>query len=170
MVQMQVECVRGQRATGGRCSNQQMQDGFNALLSVRRLPSKGMSLFTSQQISPGAFVCQYTVEVIRSVLYQRREMELKGVTNYYGMTVTTNEVIDARVYGNVARFANHSCQPNCVVERWDVGGETCCGLFAKRLIENGEEITFDYGGGNTATKRRKPCMCGEPGCRGLIPM
>ncbi|OWZ13613.1 hypothetical protein PHMEG_00013031 [Phytophthora megakarya] len=154
VAQMQVGCVRGKCATGGHCSNQMMQDGLNAMLSVRRLPGKEMSLFASQQISPGGFVCQYTGEVVRSAVYQRRQMELKGAKNYYGMTITSNEVVDARVFGNVARSANHSCQPNCVVERWDVDGETCCGLFAKRLIENDEEITFDYGGGNATTRVR----------------
>ncbi|KAE9058559.1 hypothetical protein PF007_g31257 [Phytophthora fragariae] len=167
---MQVECVSGKCVTGGRCSNQQMQDDRNALLSVKNLSHKGMSLFASEQILPGAFVCQYTGEIIRSSTYRRREMELNGVTNYYGMAINNNEVIDARAFGGIARFANHSCQPNCVVERWDVNGEICCGFFAKTLIENNEEITIDYGGGNTTATRRKKCMCKKAGCRGLIPM
>ncbi|KAE9166050.1 hypothetical protein PF002_g31214 [Phytophthora fragariae] len=86
------------------------------------------------------------------------------------MAINNNEVIDARAFGGIARFANHSCQPNCVVERWDVNGEICCGFFAKTLIENNEEITIDYGGGNTTATRRKKCMCKKAGCRGLIPM
>ncbi|KAG6616316.1 putative SET domain-containing protein [Phytophthora cinnamomi] len=78
--------------------------------------------------------------------------ELRGATNYYGMTVGRNEVIDARGgVGSLAKCANHSCRPNCVVERWEVGGEICCGIFAKRSIEDEEEITIDYGGGNAAT-------------------
>ncbi|KAG2983902.1 hypothetical protein PC118_g9163 [Phytophthora cactorum] len=143
---IQVECVRGSCSTGGHCSNQQMQDGSNALLSVKKAPDKGIALLTCQQFLPGAFVCQYTGEIIRRTTNRRREMELKSATNYYSMAVTNNEVIGARAIGGLARFANHSCQPNCVIERWDVNG------------------------GKTATKRRKKCLCKEPGCRGLIPM
>ncbi|KAG6948479.1 hypothetical protein JG687_00015457 [Phytophthora cactorum] len=114
---MQVECVRGSCATEGHCSNQQMQDDSNALLSVKKVPDKWIALFTCQQFLPGAFVCEYTGEIIRRTTYRRREMaskdcELKSTTNYYGMTVTNNEVIDARAIGGLARFANHSCQPN----------------------------------------------------------
>ncbi|ETI52700.1 hypothetical protein F443_04251 [Phytophthora nicotianae P1569] len=45
--------------------------------------------------------------------------EFKGSTNYYGMSLTKGEVIDARACGGIARFANNSCNPNCVVERWE---------------------------------------------------
>ncbi|ETN00550.1 hypothetical protein PPTG_24251 [Phytophthora nicotianae INRA-310] len=45
--------------------------------------------------------------------------EFKGSTNYYGMSLTKGEVIDARACGGIARFANHGCNPNCVVERWE---------------------------------------------------
>lgn len=68
--------------------------------------------------------------------------------NHYGMRIENNEVIDAREVGGLARFANHSCSPNCKVERWQVNGEICCGIFAKEQISAGEEITIDYGGGN----------------------
>jgi SET domain-containing protein len=61
------------------------------------------------------------------------------------MAITATEVIDARNLGGMARFANHSCCPNCLVERWEVAGETCCALFAKQKISAGDEITIDYG-------------------------
>lgn len=64
----------------------------------------------------------------------------------YGMAVGANEVIDARYVGGMARFANHSCSPNCTVEQWEVAGESCCGLIANRTIIEGEEITISYGG------------------------
>eukprot|EP00644_Phytophthora_capsici_P000532 jgi/Phyca11/100267/e_gw1.4.1157.1 len=153
---MQVECVSGKCVTGTLCSNQQLQNGSYALLAVKKLHDKGMSLFASQLILPGTFVCQYTGEIIHRSTYWRREKV--RTTNYYGMSLTNYEVLDARTCGSVARFANHSCNPNCVVERWEVNGEICCGFFAKRLIEIDEEITIGYGGGNAATKVRKCSM------------
>lgn len=73
------------------------------------------------------------------------------------MAVSATEVIDARYVGGIARFANHSCNPNCNVERWEVAGETCCGLFANRAIRPGEEITFSYSG-ERATRGAKVSM------------
>ena len=39
---------------------------------------------------------------------------------------------------------NHSCNPNCVLEKWIVDGGVRVGLFAKVDIPAGEELTFDY--------------------------
>ena len=41
--------------------------------------------------------------------------------------------------GNVARFINHSCDPNCYVQKWHVCGEMRIGIFARRDIPAGEE-------------------------------
>lgn len=62
----------------------------------------------------------------------------------YMMVLSGGEVIDATRMGGYARFINHSCEPNCGVEKWEVGGEERCGIFALRDIHDGEELTFDY--------------------------
>ncbi|GMF54466.1 unnamed protein product [Phytophthora fragariaefolia] len=132
-----------------------MQDGASVLFEVVKVRGKGMALVCDQEIKPGGFVCQYTGEVISLEAYRCREQVLKGALNGYGMAVGTDEVIDARNVGDVARFANHSCSPNCVVERWEVNGEICCAFYATRHIEVGGEITIGYGRGNTKSKVRK---------------
>ncbi|KAF1786164.1 SET domain [Phytophthora cactorum] len=50
------------------------------------------------------------------------------------MSVGGTEVIDARYNGKMARFANHSCRPNCVVERWEVQGKTCIGYLQLKIF------------------------------------
>ena len=60
------------------------------------------------------------------------------------MVLSGGEVIDATRMGGWARFINHSCDPNCGVEKWDVNGEERCAIFALRDIVAGEELTFDY--------------------------
>ena len=60
------------------------------------------------------------------------------------MVLSGGEVIDATRMGGWARFINHSCDPNCRVEKWDVNGEERCAIFALRDIVAGEELTFDY--------------------------
>lgn len=60
------------------------------------------------------------------------------------MALKNRLFIDATQMGNVARFFNHSCDPNCYVEFWDVNGRLCVGVFAKREIQPDEELTYDY--------------------------
>lgn len=77
------------------------------------------------------------------------------------------QYIDATKKGGIARFANHSCNPNCYVAKWVVGKRMRMGIFAKRDIQQGEELTFNYNVdryGHTA----QICYCGEPNCVGTI--
>jgi SET domain-containing protein len=39
-------------------------------------------------------------------------------------------VIDAGPKGNLSRYMNHSCDPNCETQRWHVNGDVRIGLFA----------------------------------------
>ena len=53
-------------------------------------------------------------------------------------------IIDA-TRGSICRFVNHSCEPNCRVEKYLVDGEPRMALFAgRRGIMTGEELTYDY--------------------------
>lgn len=46
-----------------------------------------------------------------------------------------DRIIDAGPKGNVSRFMNHSCDPNCETQKWTVNGDTRVGLFAIKDIE-----------------------------------
>lgn len=60
------------------------------------------------------------------------------------MRTDNGEVIDPTFCGSIARFINHSCDPNCVTRKWIVEKETMVGIFAKKDIAEDEEISFDY--------------------------
>ncbi|EEY55030.1 SET domain-containing protein, putative [Phytophthora infestans T30-4] len=91
-----------------------MQRGRHAELSLASLPGKGISLMADMPIERDTLIAQYVGEVISRAMYREREEKVRYPVN-------TNKVIDARFIGGIARFANHSCSPNCVVERWEVG-------------------------------------------------
>lgn len=53
-------------------------------------------------------------------------------------------ILDA-TKGSIARFVNHSCNPNCVMVKRTVSGRPRMALFAgEEGIMTGEELTYDY--------------------------
>ena len=77
-------------------------------------------------------------------------------------------VIDARKYGSVTRFFNHSCEPTlfCVffwVEHW-MKKLPRIAFFTARALNPGEELTFDY----HIQGSMIPCACGSKRCRGFL--
>jgi SET domain-containing protein len=50
---------------------------------------------------------------IDNVSFRNRLENKSAEQNYYYMVMDSNRVIDAGPKGNLARFMNHSCQPNC---------------------------------------------------------
>ena len=85
------------------------------------------------------------------------------------MLFDQNMIIDATTRGSIARFVNHSCQPNCRMEKWTVEGRPRMALFAgDRAIVTGEELTYDYNFDPYSLKNVQECRCGEPGCRGVL--
>lgn len=83
------------------------------------------------------------------------------------MSLTKNEFVDATKKGNLGRFCNHSCNPNCYVDKWVVGEKLRMGIFAERNIEAGEELAFNYNVDRYGAEPQ-PCYCGEPNCTGFI--
>jgi len=53
-----------------------------------------------------------------------------------------DRVVDATISGGLARYINHSCNPNCVTEKVEVDRELRIIIFAKRRIARGEEVSF----------------------------
>lgn len=56
----------------------------------------------------------------------------------------TNKIVDARIYGGMSRFCNHSCEPNCTTEKWMVNGELRAAVIAIKNIKPGDPVTFNY--------------------------
>ncbi len=101
---------------------------------LARSPYGGLGLYAAVPFGRGAFVIEYTGERISNAEADRRG-------GRYLFEVDERWTIDGRGRGNLARYINHSCRPNCVAEV--VEGRIF--LFAKRAIAAGEELTYDYG-------------------------
>ena len=92
-------------------------------------------------------------------------------------TLNDDYVVDANVDGNVARWINHSCDPNCEseIEENANGKRRKDKVFihALRAIKPGEELTYNYGitldEPHTAKlKKLWACTCGSKKCTGTM--
>lgn len=93
---------------------------------------------------------------------------LTTLQSYYLMLFDQNMIIDA-TRGSIARFVNHSCDPNCRMEKWTVNGKPRMALFAgHRGIMTGEELTYDYNFDPYSQKNVQECRCGADNCRGFL--
>ncbi|XP_057967904.1 histone-lysine N-methyltransferase ASHR3 isoform X2 [Malania oleifera] len=128
----------------------------------------GWGVEAAEFINKGDFIIEYIGEVIDDALCERRlwDMKDKGVQNFYMCEIRKNFTIDATFKGNSSRFLNHSCDPNCKLEKWQVDGETRVGVFAARSIEVGEPLTYDYRFVQFGPEVK--CHCGATNCQGYL--
>lgn len=113
---------------------------------------------------------EYMGEVVTAAEFRKRSKvyQQEGIEHHYFMSVGHNKVIDATRKGCIARFVNHSCGPNCILQKWMVGGAIRMGIFAQKPIKSGEEVTFDYKFERLAGTDPQTCFCGSPECKGII--
>lgn len=52
-----------------------------------------------------------------------------------------NRVVDATIKGGLARYVNHSCNPNCVAEVVQIDRENKILIIANRRIQRNEEVS-----------------------------
>jgi SET domain len=83
--------------------------------------------------------------------------------------IDSEVVCDATKQGNVARFINASCDPNCYTKIIPVDGNKRIVIYAKRDISLGEELCYDYKFPlEYDEEKRIPCHCGVKDCRGFM--
>lgn len=130
----------------------------------------GSGVIASRQIAAGERIIEYTGERISNAEADRRyPFDENKPQHTFLFSVNSRTIIDAASGGNVARFINHSCDPNCeaVIERGHVY------IHALRDIEPGEELGYDYWfvleePHNAANKALYQCNCGSKNCRGTM--
>lgn len=163
-----MECP-GDCGCGDGCQNQRFQRKVYADVSVIKTDKKGFGLRANKDLKPNDFIFEYIGEVISEPAFRRRmhQYDQEGIKHFYFMSLAKSEFVDATKKGNLGRFCNHSCNPNCYVDKWVVGERLRMGIFAERQIEAGEELTFNYNVDRYGADPQ-PCYCGEPNCSGFI--
>jgi SET domain-containing protein len=122
----------------------------------RRSKLHGWGVFALEPINKNTRVIDYAGELIDHKESLKRETKYLRRGEIWCFTVNRRWVRDANVDGNVARFINHSCTPNCYSH---IVGQTIW-IRAARNINAGEELTYDY---YTDGEKVIQCRC-RPGC------
>ena len=163
-----MECV-GDCGCGADCQNQRFQRQQFADVTVFKTEKKGYGLRANTNLNPNDFIYEYIGEVINEAHFRKRMVQYdeEGIIHFYFMSLTKGEFVDATKKGNLGRFCNHSCNPNCYVDKWVVGEKLRMGIFAERKIKAGEELVFNYNVDRYGANPQ-PCYCGEPNCTGFI--
>ncbi len=97
----------------------------------------GLGLFATKPIKRAAYIATYRGRRITTEEADRREA--RGAR--YMFELNKKWTIDGSPRWNVARYINHSCQPNAK----PVGRNGGIVIVALRRIEPEEEITYSYG-------------------------
>ncbi|KAH7414732.1 hypothetical protein KP509_14G008000 [Ceratopteris richardii] len=128
----------------------------------------GWGVQSCERISRGEFIVEYVGEVINEAMCEERlwTMKERGDHNFYMCEIGKDFIIDATFKGNASRFVNHSCDPNCILQKWRVDGEIRIGIFAIRDIKDGEPLTYDYRFVQFGPSVK--CQCGSRLCRGNL--
>ncbi|KAG0595625.1 hypothetical protein M758_UG182800 [Ceratodon purpureus] len=163
------ECTPNNCPCGALCQNQKFQKCENARVRKKKTNDRGWGLYADQDIKVSDFVIEYCGEVVSDTvaLSRLRAYEMAGLKESYMMFLDGTECLDATRKGNLARFINHSCEPNCKTMKWHVLGELRIGIFAVKDIKSGEELTYDYRFQLHESIKIK-CLCGSPSCVGLL--
>ncbi|MGA2089951.1 MAG: SET domain-containing protein-lysine N-methyltransferase [Endomicrobiales bacterium] len=120
---------------------------------------QGKGLFAREQIPVGSTIVEYDGPRLSRCEGER----LASEGNAYVFVIDRRESIDGSVAWNLGRFANHCCEPNAKTVKID--GRIW--LRSIKLIERGQEITYDYGYAFKGHENN-PCSCRVPTCRGYI--
>tara|TARA_B110000208_G_scaffold35003_1_gene46263 strand:+ start:158 stop:5497 length:5340 start_codon:yes stop_codon:yes gene_type:complete len=93
-----------------------------------------------------------------------------GGFDFYFASLEGDMLLDAEHCGDIARFANSSCWPNCTMQRWTVLGESRLALVTTRPIMAGEELTYNYHSHvkEVEDRNQQKCLCGNVNCCGAV--
>ena len=103
-------------------------------------PFAGYGLTVLEPVSRGRPIVEYCGEVITVATCRERLSELKPGEDFYFASLDADHVLDAAPMGSNARFANHSCNPNCQLQKWVVGGVPRVVLCADQDLPAGTQV------------------------------
>lgn len=170
------------------CGNRLVQNGPIEGLVIKTccISEKGLGLFTSKFIPSGTFICEYAGELLtksQAVCRNNYNVNNGGMNYIICLNEICNDVlqqtfVDPTNFGNIGRYINHSCDPNCQVVpvRCHMPIPKLAIFSVKDILPN-MEITFDYGSNDVGNSicsdnenvKRTECLCKSVNCKKFLP-
>ena len=137
-----MECSAACACAATGCGNRVVQRGLAVDLAVVRTAHTGWGVATAAPLRKGQFVVEYA----GAVLSEAAATAVDG-TNDFLLKVSDEHTLDPTERGGVGAFVNHSCAPNCIMQRVYVEQRSLprMALFAVTAIPAGAELTWHYG-------------------------
>jgi SET domain-containing protein len=142
----------------------------NPWLVLRQSKIHGRGVYARKDIPKGTRLIEYAGELISNAEADRRYDDESMASHHTFLFILDDRwCIDAAHGGNIARFINHKCEPNCIA--WIVGRKIW--IDALKDIKAGEELGYEYEyefekGYTVEDLEFYECRCGSPKCRGTI--
>jgi uncharacterized protein len=127
------------------------------MIERRRSKLHGWGVFATERIPKNKRIIHYAGEKITHKESVKREAEYLKNGRIWCFLLNSRWVIDGNYGGNLSRFVNHSCTPNCYARIVD----DVIWICASKTIEPGTELTYNY---QTDGEKSIDCNC-RPGCR-----
>ena len=128
-------------------------------------------VFADQEIREGEVIVEYRGEIIGNAMAEKREKEYEQakIGSDYMFRIDANYVCDGTKRGNVARYINASCGPNCYTQIISINNTKRIVVYAKKDIQVGQELCYDYKFPvEFNEEKRIPCHCATKECRGFM--
>lgn len=129
---------------------------------------EGWGVRSTCSIDKNQIVAEYVGEIIRPVIADKRQVynEKHGNHGTYIFKLDSQNYLDATQRGGIARFINHSCDPNCRSELVTMSnGRKAVVIISNQYIPPNTEITYDYKLPYESPDKAIKCLCGSDKCR-----
>lgn len=163
------ECEPESCPCGTRCQNTKIQRHVVARVERFMTDHKGWGVRAQEIIKKGTYILEYVGEVVTELEFKERMHTVyANDIHHYCLHLDKGLFIDGHRMGSDCRFVNHSCEPNCEMQKWSVNGLPRMALFAMEDIQPGQELTYDYNFSLFNPAEGQMCKCGSKECRGVI--
>lgn len=143
----------------------------------RNSPIHGNGVFAKVPLRKGEPIVEYKGKLITHAEADRKYHGDLQSGHTFLFTLNEKWIVDGNREANIARWINHSCDPNAIafVHEHKSGRKKKEKVIIEALrdIAEGEEITYDYGFEFDVPYTKEllavwACRCGKPSCIGTM--